>query len=121
MWMNLVWVALGGAVGSAARYGVAVAGEGWPAPWQQGTWLVNWVGSFLMGVLAARPELSAPMRIGLGTGFLGGLTTYSTFNQQSVALIREGKLGVFALHAGLTVVGAIIAGAVGMWLGDKVR
>jgi fluoride exporter len=81
---NVLWVALGGAIGSAARYGINNAGLrlfGNDFPWA--TLFVNVVGCFLMGLVAmlaaARWELSEATRLFLTTGILGGFTTFSAF------------------------------------------
>lgn len=124
-WGVLLAVALGGAIGSLARYFVAAAIQ--PVTWTgfpYGIMVVNVTGSFLMGVIAelgARklhypPELRAFMTVGI----LGGYTTFSTFSLESALLIERGAyisaagymagsviLSVFALFAGLWLVRAI--------------
>lgn len=91
-------VALGGAVGSLARYAVSVAVRTWlPAagfPWS--TLLVNVLGGLAMGVLAggglARLGASETLRVGLLTGVLGGFTTFSAFSLESVRLFQDAPL-----------------------------
>ena len=87
-------VALGGAIGSVARYGVgALAAQllGSAFPW--GTLFVNLSGSFLialvMHVALAGTAISLELRIFLTTGILGGFTTYSSFNYETLALIDQ--------------------------------
>ncbi len=107
--MRVVLVALGGALGSVARYGVGLAfgDQRWPVA----TLGINVVGSFLLGVVltwgAAR--LSPDVRVGLAVGVLGGFTTYSTFSHDAATLDRRGAavyvlasvaLGVLAALAG---------------------
>jgi CrcB protein len=87
--MNTLWVGLGGALGSIARYHVGrVAASRAPGfPW--GTLAVNLLGSLLIGVvmhLALRGRLDEPTRLALGVGVLGGFTTYSSFNHETIAL-----------------------------------
>ncbi|MEZ6022024.1 MAG: fluoride efflux transporter CrcB [Hyphomonadaceae bacterium] len=91
--MHLLLVALGGAIGASARYGVGVAmgrllGLGFP--W--GTLTVNIVGGCLMGVLAARvgPE-QENLRLLLGVGVLGGFTTFSAFSLETLRLMEHGS------------------------------
>lgn len=110
----LLWIALGGAAGSVLRYLVSLwLGRGAP----YGTLLVNLTGSFLLALLlAAVPgggAAQAQWRLALGTGVLGGFTTYSTFNVETLMLLQRGEAGRALLYIGATVLGALIAG----WLG----
>lgn len=111
---NLLLVALGGALGSVARYGVGVAAArllGLAFPW--GTLIVNAVGGFAMGVLAARigPE-NEQLRLLLGVGVLGGFTTFSAFSLEAVRLLQQGSGSALAYVAASLVlaVGACWAG-----------
>lgn len=115
-------VALGGALGSMARYGVGVAlaaALGTTFPW--GTLLVNVVGSFLIAVVAVlsteAARLSEPMRLLLSTGVMGGFTTYSSFSLETLRLFEAGEL----LRAGLYVAGTtllcMLACAAGLFAG----
>ncbi|MCU0681400.1 MAG: CrcB family protein [Polyangiaceae bacterium] len=92
-------VALGGACGSVARYGLALAGRSWSdgrLPW--GTWAANLLGCFLLGgvaELASRAGgLSEQGRLFWATGVMGGLTTYSTYNYETIVMHgARGALG----------------------------
>jgi CrcB protein len=105
-------VGLGGALGTATRYGLAQllpAGSGLP----RGTLIANLVGALILGMLlealARRgPDLGALRRARLliGTGFCGGLTTYSTLAVESDLLVRAHRDGLAAGYA----VGSIVAG-----------
>ena len=118
--MVYVWVALGGALGSVARYASSVAAARWLGagfPW--GTLFVNVAGSFAIGVLAAlvaadgRPLLGADARAFVMVGVLGGFTTFSSFSLETLELARGGALGAAALN----VVGSLALCLVGVWLG----
>lgn len=91
--MNLMWVALGGALGALARFALQnLAGRIWPH-WPWGTLLVNACGSFAIGVLAARLSLLPPWtRPLIMVGFLGGLTTMSSFALEAVLLWESRRL-----------------------------
>jgi len=118
--MAYVWVALGGALGSLARYacsGLAVRWFGSSFPW--GTLLVNVSGSFAIGVLAAlvaadgRPLLGSDARAFAMVGVLGGFTTFSSFSLETLNLVRSGAIGAAGANVALSVV-LCLAGA---WLG----
>ena len=86
-------VAVGGALGAVARYGASIGlarvARGTPlAGYPLGTLAVNVVGSFLLAYLVFHPRLplSPGMRLGIGTGFLGAMTTFSTFELDLVLL-----------------------------------
>lgn len=116
-------VAVGGALGSVLRYVVALWLKGPDGqsglPW--GTFVVNVGGSLLLGVLAAmawRTEGASPtVRLLLMTGFCGGLTTYSTFNLETLKLIESGKIALAAINAGGTFAVCLAAGFGGLALG----
>jgi CrcB protein len=116
--MQLLLVALGGALGSAARFGVGVAAArlfGLAFPW--GTLIVNIIGGFAMGVLAARvgPE-NENLRLALGTGLLGGFTTFSAFSLETVRLMQHQPAHA-ALYVAASVVLSVGACGLGLWLG----
>lgn len=112
---RLLLVALGGTVGTAARLGLSLAlpdGGGFPVA----VLLANIVGAFLIGVLAARLPAAADLRLLLGTGVLGGFTTYSAFMTGTLALWTHAPLLAFAYAAGSLVLG-LAAAALGLRLG----
>jgi CrcB protein len=82
-----------------------------------GTLLANVLGGLLVGLALAwfvrHPELSPLWRLFVVTGFLGALTTFSTFSAESLALIMRGELLWAGLHACLHLMGALGAAAVG--------
>jgi CrcB protein len=113
---QLLLVALGGAVGSLARYGVGLAAARWfglAFPW--GTLFVNVAGGLAMGVLAARvgPEQEG-LRLLLGVGLLGGFTTFSAFSLETVRLMEQAPAhgALYAAASLVLSVGACWAGLV---------
>jgi CrcB protein len=104
--VTAVWVAVGAAVGAPLRYLVDLAVRSryrGRFPW--GTFVVNVVGSFVLGLVTAQvvdPAVSAV----LGVGFCGALTTYSTFGYETFALL-EGRATRLAVA---NVVGSVVAG-----------
>jgi CrcB protein len=114
----LIVVAAGG-LGSGVRYLIAVAmGDSQPGAFPWGTLIVNLIGSFLIAVileLALRfPTIPDSLRLALTTGFMGGLTTYSSFNYQSTALLMSGDTVRGVANVAVTLVGCAGAGLLGL-------
>ncbi|HVG25223.1 MAG TPA: CrcB family protein [Thermoanaerobaculia bacterium] len=111
--VTLLLVCLGGALGSGARYLVALATP-------RGTLVVNLVGSFCIGLVLAvmRPS---DLRLMLVTGVLGGFTTYSAFNEETLALFRADAFGAAVANVLVTLAGCLVAGAAGHALARLVR
>jgi CrcB protein len=117
---RLLLVCAGGALGSGARYLVATwAVRALGADFPRGTLLVNVTGSFVLAVLAALPaaRLSPELRLFLGAGVLGGYTTYSSFNTETLALFEQGSAALAVANLALTVAGCLIAGVAGLFVG----
>jgi fluoride exporter len=118
---QLVWVCLGGALGSGARYLVStwsLARFGPAFPY--GTLAVNVVGSLLLAVLWALSRsatwLSPTVQLALGAGVMGGFTTYSTFNLEMIRYAENGQPRAAALYCVATLASCLAAGFVGMYL-----
>ena len=116
---RLAWVCLGGAIGSGARYLVTLATVNlWGAAFPWGTLVVNVVGSFLISFImhvAIETTLIPPLvRIFLTTGIMGGLTTYSTFNFETLGFAAEGDWPRAAANLLATVDACLVAGVLGV-------
>jgi CrcB protein len=106
--LNYLFVALGAALGGAARYGVYNIVARFSSPVRPlGTLAVNIVGSFLLGVLIfafkAEGALDERLKLLLTVGFCGGFTTFSTFSLETAYLIRREEYWNAAANAGLNV------------------
>ena len=119
---RFLWICLGGAAGTGARYllsGWALATLGPVFPW--GTLAVNVIGSFLLGFLMqvgiATPILSPTLRLTLTTGVMGGFTTYSTFNYETMRYIQDGALRLALANVLATLAICLAAGFAGVALG----
>ena len=122
--MAWLLVSLFGALGCVARFGVAtlLAGRS-PYPWA--TWLVNVVGSCVLGVvseaLLGAKIAGVDARIVLGTGLLGGFTTYSAFDLETLHMLENGEWGKGAAYVTVTVLACLAAGFVGLAIGRSLR
>jgi CrcB protein len=119
---HLLLVALGGALGAAARYGLGLfAVRVWGAGLPVGTWAVNLLGSFAIGVavpfIVAKGGTAEGLRLALVIGFLGSFTTFSTFSLDTYALWEEGHAGWALVNMGGSVVLGLGCVALGLWLG----
>ena len=110
-------VALAGAVGALARWGIgAWFGQRFPSfPW--GTMVINVSGSFILGVMFAilvERDIGSPvLRVALMTGLVGAYTTFSTFSLETFRLFEDGATGSALANIGFSVV----LGLLGVWLG----
>lgn len=117
--MNLAFVALGGAIGASLRF---LAGRAVlrlvesPFPW--GTLLVNLSGCFLMGLVYAwlQPRPGSGLFLFLGTGVLGGFTTFSAFSLETVLLWQRGEETLAAAYVMGSVALSVVALVAGMLL-----
>jgi CrcB protein len=119
-------VAIGGALGSMARYGVGLAAArlfpGGTWPW--GTLTVNVVGGLAMGLLVGGLGLRAgagqeTLRLFAAVGVLGGFTTFSAFSLETVLMIERRDYGLAAAYVGLSVVLAVAALMVGLMVARR--
>lgn len=119
--MTVLYIALGAAAGAPLRYLADVAIQrrhDSVFPW--GTLAVNVVGSFIFGLIAALArggDLSTGVVAGLGVGFCGALTTYSTFGYETLRLIDGGARFYALANVGVSVVAGLGAVSVGWTLG----
>ncbi len=117
----LLAVALGGIVGSAARWG---AGELWPSDPDQWSWdilIVNVVGSLAIGFAARRLVIGTLSADFVITGVLGGFTTFSTFTVVLDDLVDAGRAGLALLYAAVTLVAGITAAGIATGLSGAAR
>ena len=118
--VTYLWIAIGGALGSVARYGASNLFANWFGanfPW--GTLIVNVSGSFVIGFFATLTGLEGRLLVGsdvrlfVMVGVCGGYTTFSAFSLQTLNLIREGHVADAGLNIGASVALCLLA----VWLG----
>ena len=116
--MKYLWVALGGALGSVARFAVGLwIYERMGTRFPYGTFVINISGCFIIGlaltVLDERMGLPPQWRLAIPIGFVGAYTTFSTFEYETMRLVNHGQAGMALLYIALSVVlgyGAVWAG-----------
>lgn len=118
---SVVVIALGGVLGALSRYGLGLWVSGrWNQSFPLGTFIINITGAFLLGFLNTlfieRLTVSPLWRLGIGIGFLGAYTTFSTFGYEAIMLIEGGSLLIAALYTTLTVVVGFAGVALGVGL-----
>jgi CrcB protein len=116
--LNLLLVAIGGALGSVVRYMLSTAilratGTLFPL----GTFVVNAIGCLVFGAIAGaasqRVQVAPELRVFLLVGVLGGFTTFSSYAFESFSLVRDGQF----LAASANIVGQVVSGLAGVWVG----
>lgn len=115
--MRLLWVVAAGGFGSGARYLVGLwAADRFGLSFPYGTLLVNLSGCLLIGAVlqaAAAQSWNPDVRVAVTAGFLGGFTTYSAFNLETLQLLQSGATGAAMVNIAATLIGGLAAG----WLG----
>ena len=111
-------VAIAGAAGAVTRYGIGRAVGERSFPWA--TLVINVTGSFLLGLVlgvAMARGWSPTVVAGLGTGFLGAYTTYSTFSFETFDLARQERVGAAAAYVAVSIACGIAAAGAGWAVG----
>jgi CrcB protein len=108
--LTVLAICVGASAGALARWGLGLwLSPGGVLPW--GTLAANLVGGYLIGVaiaaFQAMPELDPVWRLLLITGFLGGLTTFSSFSAEVIGFVMAERYGLALLTAGLHLLGSL--------------
>jgi CrcB protein len=119
--VNVLIIGIGGFLGAIVRYGVALwIGQRWGRNFPLGTFVINITGSFLIGLLMSlfteRFMVNPQWRLLLVVGFLGAYTTFSTFEYETGALLKDGEW----LYASLNVILSVVVGFIALKLGEVI-
>jgi len=112
---SIIAIAIGGALGALSRYGLGLwVSSKWDHGFPLGTFIINITGAFLLGFLnilfVEKLTVSPLWRLGIGIGFLGAYTTFSTFSYEAIMLFEGGSFVTAGLYTLLSV-GIGFAGA----------
>lgn len=123
MFKNLIIIMLGGSLGAASRYLIGImAARAWGVNFPWGTLIVNMVGCFLIGLIFALAEsvrlLTPGVRLFLITGFLGALTTFSSFSLETTNAVRTGLTLQPVMNIMINNLGGFGLTFLGYWLGS---
>jgi len=119
----IAYIALGGIIGTLARYLIQGTIQSRSGVFPVGTLAINIAGSFALGfivrIATGSTVVSAELRGGLTIGFCGAFTTMSTFSYETVALLTDGEYWRAGLYAGGTVFGCLLATVAGLALAGR--
>ncbi|EMG27476.1 camphor resistance protein CrcB [Listeria fleischmannii 1991] len=124
--MYFLYVGIFSALGGMTRYGVGLLLTGYTFP--VATLVVNLVGCFLLAVVtqvvAANPKVPKELVAGMGTGFVGAFTTFSSFSVENIELLQAGQIGVAGLYIGISLIGGLAFAKLGYifsakWVGHR--
>lgn len=119
MMLDIVVVAIGGAIGSVSRYLIGnFISKNYHGSFPMGTFLINILGCFLMGffmsALIQKELTDTTWRLFLCVGLLGGFTTYSSFGYEALTMMTQGKTLMAGMYAGCSIVVGLFAAITGM-------
>ena len=116
---SILAISLGASLGAIMRWVLGLVLDSMSVAIAMGTLVANLIGGFLIGVamafFSAHTELSPQWRLLIITGFLGGLTTFSSFSAELTSMIHEGRLSIALITVMLHVVGSILMTFLGIY------
>ncbi len=116
--LNFLLVGIGAAFGGMTRYGISVWMKNkWKTDFPWATFLINLSGSFLLGLLVSS-QLSDLWQLLIGTGFMGGYTTFSTFKVESTELYLQKRTGILSVYMILSYGLGISFAGLGFFIGS---
>ena len=125
MWLSIFAIFFGAGLGALLRAGFNLATVGITSTLPLGTFIANMVGGYLIGIAVAffgnNPSMSPEWKLFVITGFLGGLTTFSSFSAEVVAFIQRGELGWALGTALLHLIGSLALTILGIWTFQSLR
>ena len=122
--MKILLIALFGAIGTLARYGIQTfLYSRNPGDFPYGTLLINVTGCFFLGLIGqymlSRAAIPADLRIAIGVGFFGGYTTFSSFGWETAKLLERGEVLRASTYVGASVVLGLLLSVAGIRLANR--
>jgi CrcB protein len=122
--LKILWIALFGAVGTLARYGLqGLVQVRMGSLFPYGTLLINLTGCFLLGLIGQltlnRMLISSDMRIAIAVGFFGGYTTFSSFGWETAKMLEEGEWLRATTYIGASVIAGLLLSVAGIRLANR--
>ncbi len=122
---RFLWICLGGALGTGSRYLIGLwAGRALGTTFPYGTLAANILGCFLIAavthVALTTTSISPTLRLAITTGFMGGLTTYSSFNLETTTLLRARAWYAGLVNVGVTLSVCFVAGMLGLLVARRI-
>ena len=112
LWKSIAAVFIGAGLGALLRYGLSVQLNSLFPTVPPGTLAANLIGTYIVGIavafFATTPAISPEWRLLIVTGFCGGLTTFSAFSVELVALLQQGQMGWALAAAGMHLGGSVL-------------
>lgn len=125
MWQAITAISIGASLGAVLRWLLSVNFNSALPSLQPGTLFANLLGGYLIGIGVAyfgnHPTLPPEWRLFAITGFLGGLTTFSTFSAEVVALLQDDKILLACSTIALHVIGSLLLTLLGIWTVSALR
>lgn len=125
MWQAIAAISIGASLGAVLRWFLSINFNTASPSLQPGTLIANLVGGYLIGIgiayFANHPTLAPEWRLFAITGFLGGLTTFSTFSAEVVALLQEGKIMLACSVIAMHVIGSLLLTLLGIFTVSMLR
>ena len=116
---KILFVAIGGALGAVARYGIGLIFGNALTPFPFATFFINVTGSFLIGFLLTKFEANETLKLLLITGFLGAYTTFSTFEYEAFQLTQTKQTMIAFAYVALSFALGFIGVASGIWVAKR--
>ena len=122
--MKILWIALFGAVGTLARYGLqGLVQVRMGSLFPYGTLIINLTGCFLLGLIGQltlnRMLISSDMRIAIAVGFFGGYTTFSSFGWETAKMLEDGEWLRATTYIGASVIAGLLLSVAGIRLANR--
>ena len=122
IWLQYTLVAIGGALGATLRFAIEQGSQRWyGGQFPLGTLMANLLGCLIIGILlgSGMGQRFPGLRLGLGVGFLGALTTFSTFKAEIWSHLQEGSWTLALANVGISLVAGLAMVALGAELGKR--